>query len=169
MSIIETERLQLYKVSLDDTPFIVELLNEPSFLKYIGDKGIRTAEDAVKYIKKEFLGSYEQRGYGLLLVKLKDGNVPIGICGIKKRDSLDLPEIGYAFLSKYRSMGYATESARAAIDYARKEIGLKRVAAITTPENEASIRVLEKIGFHFEKMVDLPDFETKTKLFAVDL
>jgi RimJ/RimL family protein N-acetyltransferase len=168
MKIIETERLKLVKVSLDDAPFIVKLLNEPSFLEYIGDKGVRTVEDAVKYIKKEFLGSYEQRGYGLMLVKLRDEDVPIGICGIKKRNSLDLPEVGYAFLSEYQSMGYATESARAAIDYARKEHGLRRIAALTAPENAASIRVLKKTGFQFEKMVDLRDFNSENKLFIAD-
>lgn len=169
MSIIETERLNLCRVTVDDAPFIVDLLNEPSFHEYIGDKGVRTIEDAVQYIKKEFLNSYKQRGFGLMLVKRKDNDVPIGICGIKKRNSLDLPEIGYAFLSKFRSKGYATESARAVVDYTRNELALRRVVAITSPKNDASIRVLEKIGFQFEKVVDLPDFKTENKLFAIDL
>ncbi len=169
MNIIETERLNLCRVTVDDASFLVDLLNEPSFLQHIGDKGVRTTADAVKYIKTEFLDSYLQRGFGLLLVKIKKNDTPIGICGIKKRDSLELPEIGYAFLAKFRSNGYATESARAVIDYARNELGLKRVVAITSPENEASIRVLRKIGFQFEKMIDLPDFESETKLFTAEL
>lgn len=169
MNIIETERLYLSRVTVDNASFLVDLLNEPSFLQYIGDKGVRATEEAVKYIKTEFLDSYAQRGFGLLLVKIKHNNTPIGICGIKKRNSLELPEIGYAFLSKFRSKGYATESARAVIDYARNGLGLKRVVAITSPENEASVRVLEKIGFQFEKMIDLPDFESKIKLFTADL
>lgn len=169
MNIIETERLYLSRVTVDDASFLVDLLNEPSFLQYIGDKGVRTTEEAVKYIKTEFLDSYAQRGFGLLLVTIKPNNTPIGICGIKKRVSLELPEIGYAFLSKFRSKGYATESARAVIDYACNELGLKRVVAITSPENKASVRVLEKIGFQFKKMIDLPEFETETKLFTADL
>ena len=169
MNIIETERLYLSRVTVNDASFLLDLLNEPSFLENIGDKGVRTNEEAVKYIKKEFLDSYTHRGFGLLLVKVKPNYTPIGICGIKKRDSLELPEIGYAFLSKFRSKGYATESARAVIDYARNKLGLKHVVAITAPENKASVRVLEKIGFEYEKMVDLPDFDSENKLFAIDL
>lgn len=170
MKVIETDRLVLSTLSLDDIDFILKLLNEPSFHKYIGDKGVRSSEEAAAYLEDGPIKSYERYGYGLYLVKLKDEDfTPIGISGIKKRDSMKIPELGYAFLKKYWSMGFATESAKGVMNYARLELDLKQVAALTAPDNLASIRVLKKLGFRFSKLIELPDFESESKMFTADL
>ncbi len=166
--LIETARLRLRHLTADDADFIVELLNEPAFIRNIGDRGVRTAEDARGYIAKGPVASYERHGFGLCAVELKDTGTPIGICGLLKRDTLEHVDIGFAFLSGYWSKGYAVEAAAAALDYGRDRVGLPRVVAITVPHNEPSIRVLEKIGLRFERMVKVAADEPELKLFAVD-
>ncbi len=169
MCLLKTERLTLSHLRLDDADFILQLLNEPDFHKYIGDKGVRTIEDANGYLREGPLASYKQRGYGLYLVRLKNAETPIGICGLKKRDSLDVPDLGYAFLKNHWSNGYATEAARCVLDYAYDKLKINKLAALTTTDNEASVRVLEKLGFQFQKIVKLPEFESDSKLFVADL
>ena len=169
MKILETERLVLRQLSLADAEFILELLNEPSFIQNIGDRGVRTLDDARAYILRVPVKSYEQHGFGLYLVILKESSESIGMCGLIKRDTLEDVDIGYAFLPKFWSKGYAIESALAVKAYARDVIGLKRLVAITDPENQASIRVLEKIGLRFEKMVRLSDDDIELKLLAADI
>jgi len=166
MTPIETERLLLCQLTADDAPFILELLNEPSFLRFIGDKGVRTLDDARDYILKGPIDSYERRGFGLYLVKLRDGGVPIGICGLVKRDALEDVDIGFAFLPSFWSRGYALESAAAVMNYGRAVIGLNRIVGITDPDNASSIRLLEKLGLQFERMVQLPDNVGENKLFV---
>lgn len=166
MSILQTERLNLRRMSLDDAEFILELLNDPSFLRFIGDKGVRTTEDARRYILTGPLDSYERHGFGLWLVELKGSETPIGICGLLKRDTLDDVDIGFAFLPQYRSKGYALESAAAVMDYGRKVLGLRRVVAITNEDNAGSIRVLEKIGMSFDRMIRLSDDGPEIRLLA---
>lgn len=169
MKILETERLLLRQFSTEDAEFILELLNEPSFIQNIGDRGVRTLADARAYILNGPVASYAKNGFGLYLVLLKETNESIGMCGLIKRDGLDDVDIGYAFLPKFWSRGYAVESALAVKAYARDVIGLKRVVAITDPANDGSIRVLEKIGLRFEKVVRLSEDDIELKLFAVDL
>lgn len=169
MNILETERLILRQFSVDDADFILQLLNEPSFIQNIGDRGVRNLEDARSYITRVPIASYEQNGFGLYLVKLKESGEPIGMCGLIKRAELEDVDIGYAFLPKYWSRGYAVESALAVKEYAREVIGLKRLVAITDPENQASIRVLEKIGLKFEKMVRLSEDDIELKLLAAEI
>ena len=169
MNILETERLVLRQFTTGDAEFILELLNEPSFIRNIGDRGVRTLSDAERYIEKGPVASYARFGFGLYLVALKDSNESIGMCGLIKRDTLEDADIGYAFLPKYWSKGYALESALAIREYARNVIGLTRLVAITDPENQGSIRVLEKIGLKFEKMVRLYEDYIELKLFAADL
>ena len=168
MNILETERLLLRQFSTEDAEFILELLNEPSFIQNIGDRGARTVADASSYILNGPMASYAKNGFGLYLVVLKDTNESIGMCGLIKRDGLDDVDIGYAFLPKFWSKGYAVESAQAVKTYASDGIGLKRIVAITNPTNESSIRVLQKLGFRFEKMIKLSDDDIELKLFAVD-
>src|SRR5919108_4796570 len=163
MKILETERLILRQFSTDDAQFILALLNEPSFIRNIGDRGVRNLEDARSYITRVPIASYEQNGFGLYLVELKGSGEPIGMCGLIKRAELEDVDIGYAFLPKYWSKGYAVESALAVKEYARDIIGLKRLVAITDPENRGSIRVLEKIGLKFEKMVRLSEDDIELK------
>lgn len=169
MNILETERLILRQFSADDAEFILQLLNEPSWIQNIGDRGVRTLDDARAYILNVPLASYAKNGFGLYLVALKETNESIGMCGLIKRDTLDDVDIGYAFLPKFWGKGYAVEAALAVKDYGRDVIGLKRIVAITDPANEGSIRVLEKIGLRFERMVRLSEDDIELKLFAVDL
>jgi len=168
MVILETDRLILRQFTTDDAEFILELVNEPSFIQNIGDRGVRTLEDARSYILRVAVASYEKNGFGLYLVRLKESGQAIGMCGLIKRDGLEDVDIGYAFLPKFWSKGYALEAASAVRDYARGVIGLKRLVAITDPENQGSIRLLEKIGLKYEKMVRLSDDDIELKLFATD-
>ena len=169
MKILETERLVLRKFSVEDADFILRLLNEPSFIRNIGDRGVRTLEDARSYILRVPIASYERNGFGLYLVMLKETGESIGMCGLIKREELEDVDIGYAFLPEYWSKGYAVESALAVKEYARDVIGLKRLVAITDPENQGSIRVLEKIGLRFEKMIRLSEDDIELKLLAAGI
>ena len=169
MTVLETERLLLRQFSTEDAEFILELLNEPSFIRNIGDRGVRTIEGANSYILNGPVASYAKNGFGLYLVKLKETNESIGMCGLIQRDALEDVDIGYAFLPRFWSKGYAVESALAVKEYAGNVIGLNHIVAITDPENEGSIRVLEKIGFQFEKMVKLSEDDIELKLFAADI
>lgn len=169
MKIIETERLTLRKLSTGDAEFILELLNDPSFIRYIGDKGVRTLADAEKYIATGPLDSYERHGFGLWLVELRSSKMRIGICGLLKRDSLPDVDIGFAFLPQFRSKGYAYESAAAVASYGKNVLGLKRLVAITHPENFGSMKILEKIGLRFDGMIQLSEGAPKIKLFAANL
>jgi ribosomal-protein-alanine N-acetyltransferase len=169
LKILETERLLLRQLSTQDAEFILELLNEPSFIQNIGDRGVRTLADANSYILNGPVASYARNGFGLYLVVFKETNESIGMCGLIKRTGLDDVDIGYAFLPKFWSRGYAVESALATKSYAKNVIGLKRIVAITDPANGASIRVLEKIGLSFERMIKLSEDDIELKLFAVEL
>ena len=168
MKILETERLILQHITTADDEFFLTLLNEPSFIQNIGDRNVRTLEEARNYIIKTMVTRYDQNGFGLYLVILKDSNTPLGICGLIKRESLEDVDIGYAFLPQYWSKGYASESAVAVKEYAKKILGLDRIVGITDPENQGSIRVLEKIGLKFEKMVRLSTDDIELKLYSVD-
>jgi len=169
MKILETKRVILQKVSLEDASIILALLNEPSFIRNIGDRGVRTLEDARKYISNRLIASYEKFGFGMYLVILKDTGSAVGLCGLVKRDGLDDVDIGYAFFPQYWAKGYAAEAAQAVKEYAKNTVGLSRLVAITDPANQGSIRVLEKIGLKFEKMVKLSEDDIELNLFAIDL
>jgi RimJ/RimL family protein N-acetyltransferase len=166
--ILETARLSLYKLSLDDVAFILELLNEPAFIQFIGDRGVRSLEDANNYLLKGPLASYESFGFGLWLVRLKSTQESLGICGLIKREALPDIDIGYAYLARFWSMGYASEAALAVKDYAMQVLGIKRLVAITDQDNGGSIKVLEKIGMKYERLVKLAGEGPELKLFAVD-
>jgi [ribosomal protein S5]-alanine N-acetyltransferase len=153
--VIETERLLLRRFTLDDAEFVMRLVNEPSFLRYIGDKGVGNLEDARRYLRDGPLASYDRFGFGLLLVTTKAGGEPIGMCGLLKRDTLEDADIGYAFLPAAWSRGYATEAGEAVLAHGQRAFGLARVVAITTPDNAASIRVLTRLGFRFERPIRL--------------
>ena len=168
MNVLQTERLSLRRMSLDDAEFIVELLNDAAFLRFVGDKGVRTTDDARRYILTGPIESYERHGFGLWLVELKGSETPIGMCGLLKRDTLSDVDIGFAFLPSYRSRGYALESAAAVMDYGRKVLGLKRIVAIANEDNAGSIRVLEKIGMSFDRMIRLAEGQPEISLLASD-
>ena len=164
--VLDTDRLRLRQISVDDADFILQLLNEPSFIQNIGDRGVRTQDDARSYILKGPVASYEKHGFGLWLVEAKESGAPIGICGLIKRDVLADVDVGYALLPQFWSQGYALESASAVLSYAREKLGLKRVLAVVNSDNHSSIRLLEKIGFQYEKMVKLSADAPEIKLYA---
>jgi ribosomal-protein-alanine N-acetyltransferase len=163
---LATERLVLRRLTSEDAAFIVELLNDPSFLRFIGDKGVRTPADACRYIEAGPLASYERHGFGLYRVELKDGGEPVGLCGLLKRDYLPDVDIGFALLPRHRSQGYAFESASAVLAHARDRLGLERVLAITSPDNAASIGLLERLGFRFERRARPADDEPEVDVFS---
>ncbi|MCA1578420.1 MAG: GNAT family N-acetyltransferase [Acidobacteria bacterium] len=162
MTLLETERLILRELTFDDAPFILTLLNDPSFLRYINDKNVRNVEDARQYMLNGPMASYAQNGFGLYLVALKDTAVPIGLCGLLKREELPDPDLGFAFLPDYWGKGFALEAARAVMNDARERLGQNRVLAIVMPDNDASIRLLEKLGMTFDRDKD------DVKVFAID-
>jgi len=169
MFTLETERLTLRRLAPEtDAEFILRLLNEPSFLQYIGDKSVRTLDDARSYIRHGPMKSYEENGFGLYRVGLKESARAIGICGLIKRDTLPEPDIGFAFLPEYWSKGYAHESAAEVMRYARDVLRLDRILAITTPANEASARLLGKIGLRFQRLIRLSEEADEVKLFSTD-
>jgi [ribosomal protein S5]-alanine N-acetyltransferase len=166
--VLVTERLALRRLTTGDAEFILELLNEPSFLQHIGDKGVRTHADACRYIETGPMASYERFGFGLYRVERKDSREPIGMCGLLKRFALPEVDVGFAFLPRFWSQGYAFESASAVLAYARDTLGLKRVLAITSPDNVASINLLAKLGFRFERLSRLADDAPEIRVFSKD-
>ncbi|KPL60152.1 GNAT family N-acetyltransferase [Rossellomorea vietnamensis] len=168
MNVTETSRLTLRWVEITDAEFIKTLLNEPGWLNYIGDKGIRTIDDAKNYIENGPRAMYEREGFGLFLAERKDDRAPIGLCGLIKRDGLEDVDIGFAFLSDYQSQGYAYEAACATVEFA-KEQGIKRLVAITTKDNESSSRLLEKLDMKFEGYVTLPDDTEELKKYGLTI
>lgn len=165
---LETKRLTLRWLNFDDAKFILEILNEPSYLKNIGDRGVRNLEDAKQYLINKVFENYKKFGFGYFIVELKDSKIPVGMAGLMKRDWLPDVDIGFAFLEKHFGKGYATESAKAVMDYARKDLGLKRLTGITLPDNIESQKVLQKLGLKFEKMVKFPEYDKEDKLFSID-
>ena len=153
---------------IDDAGFIIQLLNEPSFIRHIGDKGVRTGEDAKQYLLSGPIDSYDRFGYGLNMVELKKSGELIGMCGLVRREDLDDADIGFAMLEQHWSKGYAAESAEAVMRHARKTLNLQRIVAIVAPDNRSSIRLLEKIGLTFERMIRRGDDDKELKFFVSD-
>jgi RimJ/RimL family protein N-acetyltransferase len=169
MDIVETPRLTLRQLHGGDAAFILELLNDPTWLRFIGDRDIRNLDDAHAYIQNGPAASYAKHGFGLWLVQRKADDVPVGICGLLKRDTLEDVDVGFAFLQRFQGQGYGFESAAATLEYGRDHLGLKRIVAVTQPANDGSIRVLEKLGLRYEKMVQLSPTAPAIKLFAINL
>ena len=167
MEALETARLLLRPLNSDDTAFIIELLNEPSFIQNIGQRNVHTDEKARAYITNSALNSYAKNGFGLAAVALKETGETLGMCGLIRRDTLDDVDLGYAFLPRYWGKGYAVESSQAWLKFGWDKIGLTRVVAVVDPANEPSVRVLEKLGFVYEKMVRLAADNIELKLFGI--
>jgi [ribosomal protein S5]-alanine N-acetyltransferase len=165
LSVIETERLILTEFKDEDADFIIRLLNSPGWLKYIGTRNIQTPEDARKYITEKLAPSYQKNGFGFYHVRTRSGNESVGMCGLIKREGLDDVDIGFALLPEHEGKGYAYEAASATMIYAKDVLKLKRVAAITVPYNKASIKLLEKIGLKFDKMINLADDKEELMYF----
>ena len=168
MRVLKTDRLILRWISADDAPFILELLNDPGWLRFIGDRGVRTTDAAREYILNGPVAMVKRLGFGLYLTERKSDGVPLGICGLIKRDGLDDVDIGFAFLPQFTGMGYATEAATATMVYGKNTFGLKRIVGITSHDNVTSIKLLEKVGLEFEAMVKMPKDSEEVMLFAWD-
>lgn len=164
--ILETERLLLRQFTTDDAKFIVQLVNSPGWIKFIGDRNIKTDEQANKYLQNGPLKSYELNGFGLCLVELKNEKTPIGMCGIIKRDHLENPDIGFAFLPEFTGKGLAFEIANATMKFAKDKLKLPTIFAITVSDNKTSIKLLEKIGMRFNKRFSFPNENEELMLFS---
>jgi RimJ/RimL family protein N-acetyltransferase len=151
MRVLETGRLCMRHFDRADAPFILELLNEPSWLQHIGDKGIKTLSDAERYTQEGTVTMYARRGFGLYLVELAGSGESVGMCGLIKRDTLEDVDLGFAFLSRFCGNGYAYESAAAVMAYAKLRLGIDRIVAITSRNNQTSIKLLHKLGFTLER------------------
>ncbi len=167
MMLQETARLTLDRFTEDDAPFAFRLVADPSFIRYIGDRGLRTVDDARAYLRNGPIASYQLFGFGLFKVVRKADGAAIGMCGLLKRETLDDVDLGYAFLPEYWLQGYAREAGAGAIEYGRRVHGLTRIVAITNPDNAASIRVLEHLGFQFERLIRLGDDASDVQLYGL--
>jgi RimJ/RimL family protein N-acetyltransferase len=167
--VIETARLQLRPLVAADAAFILQLLNEPSWLRWIGDRGVRTLAQAGEYIRTGPQASYARDGFGFYLVLRPVDQASLGICGLVKRDFLPAPDLGFAFLPDYWGQGYAVEAARATIKFARSHLNLEELAAITDPENEASHKLLRRLGFMAAGDVTYPDDDFLLRLWSLAL
>jgi RimJ/RimL family protein N-acetyltransferase len=165
--ILETARLRLREMTRADAPILLEILTEPAFIEFVADRGVRTTTDAEKFIEEKFLASYAQHGFGFYLVELKESGMPIGMCGLIKRDVLEDVDIGFSILERFWGKGYATEAARALMQHGLTTLGLPRIVGVTAEHNHRSATVLEKLGLRFEKTVQLPGYTHETaRLFS---
>ena len=169
MLVCTSERLQVRHLLDTDAAFILELLNDPDFIRNIADRGVRTLEAARDYIETGPAASYARFGFGLSLVQLRDLATPIGICGLLRRDSHPDVEIGFAYLPAFRGKGYAFEAAAAVLEAGTRSLRLDRVVALTTPENQGSMKVLKKLGFEFQGMLHLKEFARPSRVFVLEV
>lgn len=165
---IRTDRLELRQFRDDDAGFILELLNEPEFRRFIGDKGVRSLDDARDYLQQGPIASYAEHGFGILRANCAMSGDALGMCGLVWRQEFDDPDLGFAFLARHWSKGYASEAARTVLEYARVELGLRRVIAMADDDNRASVRVLEKLGFEFETRVTMPGETSDVGRYAIE-
>jgi [ribosomal protein S5]-alanine N-acetyltransferase len=166
MTFIDTDRLSIRYMTVEDFRFIYRLLNEPTWIKYIGDKGIKTEDDAKNYIQTGPLQMYKDYGFGLYLVTLKETAVPIGLCGLIKRPSLENIDLGYAFLPEHTGKGYAFEATKAVMDYGKEQLSIEKLIAITTIDNIKSEKVLLKLGFSYDSLIKGTNDLEELKLFT---
>lgn len=169
MQVMETERLNLRWLNEGDAEFILDLLNQPSWLAFIGDRGVRNLDDARDYINNGPLAMIAQHGFGLYLTEIKSAKTPIGLCGLLKRDTLEDVDIGFALHPDFWGKGYAKEAAESCLRYAHEKLGLDRVVAITLPSNRSCISLLKSLGMRFEKETHLGDSEEILQLFGKQL
>lgn len=166
MKILETERLILREIVESDDEFVLDLLNQPSFIKYIGDRNVTNLEQAREFIESRYRKSYADNGFGLYAVELKETSEAIGFCGFVKREGLPDADLGFAFLPQFEKRGFAFESASAVMKYGRENLNLQRVLAITTQTNESSIKLLNKLGFKFDGLIKMPNDTEELNLFV---
>lgn len=148
--ICQSARLVLRRARRGDAAFLLKLLNQPSWIRNIGDRGVRTLADAERYVEARMLEPFRALGYGMGVIELKATGAAVGLCGLVKRDTLPAPDIGFALLDEHGGHGYALEAATALLRHAREALGMARLLAIATPSNERSARVLAKLGFRLQ-------------------
>lgn len=165
MILLETERLIIREITLEDAPFFFKLVNDPSWIQFIGDRKVKTIKDAENYISTKMIASYLKHGFGFYLVVTKNGKLPIGITGLVDRDGLEYIDVGFAFLPGFRGKGFAYESTKAILEYAKKELNINPIVAVTDIENVKSSNLLEKLGFHFDKLILLPNATKQSRLY----
>lgn len=168
MNVAESDRLILRHFTVDDAPFVLTLVNDPAWIRFIGDRGVRDLETARSYLLNGPMAMYERNGFGLYLIVRKEDQAPLGMCGLIKRDMLPDVDLGFALLPVYYNQGYAGEAARAALALGRDQFDLKRIVAITSLDNENSIRLLERLGFSFEKIIEF-NAGDPVRLFGIAL
>lgn len=166
MTVLETERLILRRLTTDDAEFMLELMNEPGFIRYVADRGLRTTADAAAYISEKILPSYTRFGFGFYLLNLKESETAIGICGLVKRDNLENVDVGFSILQRFCGKGYAYEAAAAVMDYGRSVLGLVGIVGVTAPGNLTSIHLLQKLGLKFQRKIHLPGYGPESLLFS---
>ncbi|MDH3323146.1 MAG: GNAT family N-acetyltransferase [Flavobacteriaceae bacterium] len=169
MSIAETNRLMISELSLEDAPFFLELVNTPNWIKYIGDRNLKTVKDAEEYLLNGTLKSYAEFGFGFYKLHHKKENKAIGTCGLIKREQLEEVDLGFAFLPEFEGKGLGYEASLAVIKLAKKRFDLKNLLAITLPINGNSIKLLEKLGFIYQKRIKPFDDDEELLLFAKQL
>lgn len=163
--ILDTARMRLRELTLDDAAFIIELLNTPGWMRFIGDRNVHSQSQAITYLKEGPLKSYKNHGFGLYLAEEKDSAKAIGMCGLLKRDTLEHPDIGFAFLPEYTGKGYALEAAQATLQFANEQLQIPTVAAITKADNERSIGLLNKIGLRYKRRIRVPGNDGELLLY----
>lgn len=168
-ALIRSERLQLRWVTLNDADLLLAIWNDPDFIRYVGDRGIRTVEEARQAVREKVLKHYDDHGYGPYRVSRLETDEAMGICGLFKRENLEYPDIGYGFLPQFCGRGYAIEAAQAVLDHARGQMRLPQLSAIVTPENVRSTRLLEKLGMHVEGPVRMPGEDQDILLYGIRL
>ncbi len=166
MTVGRTERLELRQLTLDDAAFVVALVNDPDWLRHIGDRGVRSVPDAEAYLRRGPLAMYEKFGFGLWAVVPKGGGAPMGICGLIQRETLPDVDVGYAFLPEHRGRGIAREAVAASLAHGQDVFGLSRIVAVTSPGNERSVRLLKELGFQEEGRVQVTPGAEACRLFA---
>jgi len=170
MVIAETDRLLLSKITIDDAPFILELVNTPDWIKYIGDRNIKTVEQAETHIKNNQLKCYETHGFGYYKLQVKAENLKtIGTSGLLRRDNLEHVDIGFSFIPDYHGKGYGFEAASEIMKLAKDKFNIKTLCAITLPINQPSINLLEKLGLSYQKTVKPFEDDEELLLFAKNL
>ncbi len=168
MIILQTERLLLRRMTLDDDDFILELLNSPKWIKHIGSRGVDTLEKARDYLESRVLPNYEALGFGFYIIERLDDHVRIGNCGLTHRNGMEHADIGYSLLQEYEGHGYAHEAAKAVLKYGFEVHKLDHIEAIVTRDNQRSLHLLRKLGMHYKKLIELPDDDEKLMLFGID-
>lgn len=167
--LITTDRLLIRKFNLDDAGFIFILLNSETWIKYIGNRNIKNLEDAKNYIVNSPLYFYQKFGFGPYLVALKDTYEPVGMCSLIKRDTLEEVDLGFAYLDPFIGKGFAYEASKAIIEFSKNTLALKKLVAITLPDNTPSIKLLEKLGFHYQNRIQFPNEKEELMLFSLTL